>query len=215
MKYVYQYATQVMIWLGPAEESTSRGLDLIHLAATCLRQESGEWMPRHDTPAMVLERFDDVVNRARGFPSMEDPNEWDPVVCVLNRDWFSRYWIIQESALATMATIQVGLHSLEWLDLCVAIKFFAWKSYPGILKGFSKARANVFPLCGLSRIGLELDACYALLIDLFGMTVRFHATEPHDRIFAFLSLAREGEEFKVDYDIALKDLYSNVSRFLL
>jgi hypothetical protein len=45
MKYIYHHATQVVIWLGPAEESTGRVLDLIRRAANCLRLESGKRMP--------------------------------------------------------------------------------------------------------------------------------------------------------------------------
>jgi hypothetical protein len=71
MTSIYRHATQVVIWLGLAEESTGRAVDLIQQAANCLRREYGRKMPPSNLPDME-EPFSDEKNEARGFPPIED-----------------------------------------------------------------------------------------------------------------------------------------------
>ena len=217
MKYIYELATQVVIWLGLEDDSTGRGLELIQQAAHCLRRETGQRLPLPSKHAIFPERFDDEVStKKRGFPSSWNLGEWNSVVGILNRAWFSRSWITQESALATRATVQVGSHSLEWVDLCVAASFFSYKSYGGNVKGFAKALINVFTLCSFSRVGSGIETWRKIpLMFLLEATSRFQAKDPLDRIFSLLGLAEEEAHFAVDYSMSVRDLYTNVSRFLL
>ena len=112
MKDIYQHANQVVIWLGLADESTSRALDLIRLAANRLRQESGQSVPRWDFMRFE-EPFSDERNRRWGFPPTEDLEGWLPVAALLARSWFCRCWTFQEAALAKKGTIQIGAHLLD------------------------------------------------------------------------------------------------------
>ncbi|OCK73896.1 HET-domain-containing protein, partial [Lepidopterella palustris CBS 459.81] len=83
MKHIYQHATRVLIWLGPEGDSTEHALDLIRLASKCAQRELG-------------------------FPPINEFDKWEPLVKLLHRQWFSRCWIKQESALASRATIHIG-----------------------------------------------------------------------------------------------------------
>jgi hypothetical protein len=120
----------------------------------------------------------------------------------LNWAWLSRNWIIQESALATPATVQIASHSLEWVDLFVAASFFSYKSYGGNVKGFAKALINVFTLCSFSRVGSGMETWIKIpLIDLIEATPKFQAKDSLDRIFSLLGLAEEETHFAVDYSM--------------
>lgn len=220
MKDIYQHANQVVIWLGLADDSTSRALDLIRLAAKCLRQESGRNVIRGD-PTRFYEPFSDEKNRQRGFPPIEDLESWLPVAALFARNWFSRCWTYQEAILATKATIQIGAHLLDWADLCVACTFFYHNSYGWFKDGASKT----FLLCQSSKVGRGLQEWTPMpLMFLLAATLESQATLPKDRIFGVLGLTAESTQkyFSLSgsldnskYNMSMRELYTDVTRFLL
>ena len=220
MKDIYQHANQVVIWLGLADDSTSRALDLIRLAAKCLRQESGQNVIRGD-PTRFGGPFSDEKNRQRGFPPIEDLESWLPVAALFARNWFSRCWTFQEAVLATKATIQIGAHLLDWADLCVACTFFYHNSY-----GWFKDRASrTFLLCQSSKVGRGLQEWTPMpLMCLLAATLESEVTLPKDRIFCLLSLtwectqkyfSRRGSLDNSKYNMSMRELYTDVTRLLL
>ena len=224
MKDIYQHASHVVIWLGLAEESSGRALDLIRLAAKCLRQESGQRMPTQDSALRFKEPFSDNRNRQWGFPPKEDLKSW-PVAALFERSWFFRCWTFQEAALARKATIQIGAHLLDWADLCVACNFFFYKGYGAEAGVLGKNFFIVMSLCWPSRIARGLQEWIPLpLLPLLVTTINTQATLPTDRIFGVLALA-EGDTQKyfwpsesVDspkYNMSIRELYTDVARFLL
>lgn len=185
-----------MTWPGPEDAGTKTAFALTRLASKCAQQELGvsvipfigrsaNWLFYWLLGALYYyfawgqttiahEEFNAEANSAKGFPSMEvqkDIDDWVALVGILKREWFSRCWFKQESAFASIATIQVGTNLLDWTDLCVAIRFFAHKRYLqglGLQKlkeshpelqsletfeGFAEVVRNVYALCGYSRIG--------------------------------------------------------------
>ena len=224
MKDIYQHASRVVIWLGLADESTGRALELIRLAANCLRQESGQSLPQI-YPSPLEEPFSHERNRQWGFSPIADLDGWLPVESLFARSWFSRCWTFQESALATNATIQIGAHLLDWADLCVASTFFACKGYAWKVTAIRTNFENLFQLCWASRIGRGLKEWIPMpLLDLLEATINTQATLPKDRIFGLLALAEESTQTyfspsgSVDspkYNMSTRELFTNVSRFLL
>ncbi|KAK0514619.1 hypothetical protein JMJ35_003236 [Cladonia borealis] len=224
MKDIYQHANHVVIWLGLADESTNGALDLIRRAANCLRQESGQFMPRWDL-SPFNEPFSDEKNRQWGFPSTTDLESWLPVAALLARSWFYRCWTFQEAVLATKATIQIGAHLLDWAVLCGACMFFMCKSYGMEVKGLHDGLKIICRLSWASRIGLDLQEWKPMpLIFLLLITTNTQATLPKDRIFGLLALAQEntqkyfspsGSFDNPKYNMSLRELYTDVSRFLL
>ena len=224
MKDIYQHANQVVIWLGLADDSTGQALSLIRLAAHCLRQESGQSMPRWDLPGFK-KPFNHERNRQRGFPPLEDLESWLPVAALFARSWFSRCWTYQEAALATKATIQIGAHLLDWADLCVACTFFYLNSYGGGIGSFEDGYSRTLVSCGFSRIGLgEQEWTPVPLMGLLVATLYTQATLPKDRIFGVLGLttestqkyfSRSGSLDNSKYKLSVRELYTEVSRYLL
>ena len=225
MKEIYQHANQVVIWLGLANESVSRALDLIRLAANCMRQESGQ-----STPGLNLsffrEPFSDKKNRKRGFPPTEDLKAWLQVSAIFSRSWFYRCWTFQEAVLAHKAYIQIGAYWLDWVDLCFACTFFYCKSYWRKIKEIGSCLRTICGPCWTSRIGScvpkspgSMSLTYLLLA-----TENTQATLSKDRIFGLLALTdgRTREYFSPGgspddpkYDMSVRELYTDVSRFLL
>ena len=223
MKDIYQYANQVVIWLGLADESTGQALSLIRLAAHCLRQESGQSMPTHKSPRFQ-EPFSDERNRQRGFPPKEHSESWLPVVELFARSWFYRCWTFQEAALAMKATIQIGAHLLDWADLCLASTFFYEKSYTLVSKEIGDTLSNICGLCWTSRIGKGLQEWRPMpLMVLLIATSNTQATLAKDRIFGLLALTDEstqkyfspsGSLDNPKYNMSMRELCTDVSLFL-
>ncbi len=224
MKDIFQHASNVVIWLGLADESTSRALDLIRLAANCLRQETGQSMPLFNESGFN-EPFSDEMNRQRGFPPVEDLEGWLPVAALFSRNWFSRCWTFQEAVLAAKATIQIGAHLLDWADLCIASTFFFCKSYGTKEQAIAERLPNICGLCWASNIGLARKEWRpAPLMFLLQTTTDTQATLPKDRIFGLLALTEEstqeyfspgGSLDNPKYNMSVRELYTDASRFLL
>ena len=224
MKDIYLHASHVVIWLGLAEESTSRALGLIRLAANCLRHESGQSMRGRDL-SRFGEAFSDERNRQWGFPHKTDVEGWLPVTAFFARKWFSRCWTFQEVVLATKATIRIGAHFLDWADLCLASDFFIRKSYGNWVEGLGDGLEKVCPLCWTSRIGNKVQEWEPKpLMHLLYATGHTQATLPKDKIFGLLALAEsstrkyflpDGSLDNPKYNMSVRELYTDVSLFLL
>ena len=224
MKDIYQHANQVVIWLGLADDSTGQALSLIRLAAHCMRQECGQSMPRVNLPGLN-KPFNNERNRQRGFPPFEDLESWLPVAALFARSWFSRCWTFQEAALATKATIQIGAHLLDWADLCAACTFFYLNSYGEGIESFEDGYNKTLSLCRATKIGLgRQEWTPVLLMGLLVDTLETEATLPKDRIFGLLGLttestqkyfSRSGSLDNSKYKMSVRELYTEVSRYLL
>jgi hypothetical protein len=213
MKYIYRYAKCVIIWLGPSDGFTDKALALVDRAAELLRQETGQHVPVAED--IRAERIDVERNRRRGFPPVDRAAEWEPLVSLFSRPWFSRVWVFQESRMASAAVVRIGAYERDWADFCAASSFFAYKSY-SVVKGLARVLVRVVALCASSRVGSrEAEIQPTPLMDLLESTLRFQATEPRDRVFALLGMAVEEQEFQVNYEKSVKDIYTDVSRYFL
>lgn len=163
---------------------------------------------------IVKEDFDDEMNTARGFPSIKNTEKWEPLVKLLSRKWFTRCWIKQESALPSVALMQIGPHLFPWVDLCHAIRFLLYKGYSSKIPGL----VNVFTLCTWSLTSMlwqERSWTPRSLITLLDSTKRLEATVRVDKVYSLLGLAKEEWQIKVDYTRSVKDVYTQVMRVLL
>lgn len=213
MKYIYRYAKRVIIWLGPSDRFTGEALALVDRAAESLRQETGQHVP--GAKDIRPERMDLAMNHRRGFPPVDMAAEWEPLISLFSRPWFSRVWVFQESRMASSAVVRIGAYERDWADFCAASSFFAYKSYSSV-KGFAAILVRVVALCVSSRVGSrEAEIQPIPLMDLLESTLRSQATEPRDRVFALLGMAEEEQEFQVNYEKSVKDIYTDVSRYFL
>ena len=224
MKDIYQHADQVVIWLGLADKSTIRALDLIRLAANCLWQECGQSMPTRDV-SRFMAPFSDKRNRQWGFPPRKDMESWLSVAAFFKRSWFYRCWTFQEAVLATKASIQIGAHLLDWGDLCVASTFLFCMAYSLEVKIIVDGVATVCRLCSCTRIGLGMQQWTPMpLMHLLLTTMDTQAKLPKDRIFGLLALTGESTQkyFSLNgsldnpkYNMSMRELCTDVSLFYL
>ncbi len=149
---------------------------------------------------------------------------WKPFECLLQKDWFSRRWVIQEVALAKKATVHCGSAQVSWTDFSDAISVYGSRStntvsqIPRSLAPFPNASGlGALTLGFLSNNALRKDDEGNVverrwnIEDLLAQLPMFHAQLPHDTLFAVLSLASDRAAFQhVDYSMPQVELFARV-----
>lgn len=97
---VYSRAASVAIWLGNGDDSSKRAMAFAKQVVN-------------------MNELEDLVK------DKSHMNDWDDLVRLIQRSWFSRRWIIQELALASKATVYCGTDKLPWKNVRDAISLFA------------------------------------------------------------------------------------------
>lgn len=100
MSRIYTRAQEVCIWLGDSD-SDSR------VAIPFIKEE-----------IIKLHKFDHLCSDKRYT------EKWKALMMLMQREWFSRRWVVQEIALADKATIYCGRESMEWAQFAVAVELF-------------------------------------------------------------------------------------------
>jgi len=97
---IYGRADCVRIWLGDSDPSSDRAILFI-------KQQ-----------VLQLHHFDDLCQ------SNEFSAQWKALLELMQREWFSRRWVVQEVALAPKAIIHCGPAKLSWTKFAVAVELF-------------------------------------------------------------------------------------------
>ena len=100
MADIYGKADCVRIWLGDPDASSN-------LAILFIKQQ-----------VLQLHHFDDLCR------STEFSDKWKALLELMQREWFSRRWVVQEVALAPKAIIHCGAAKLSWTKFAVAVELF-------------------------------------------------------------------------------------------
>ncbi|KAI2616530.1 heterokaryon incompatibility protein-domain-containing protein [Hypoxylon sp. NC1633] len=185
MSMIYSTATNVSIWLGPADEDlkTDRAMDFI---------------------GFILQ--DDVGGKL----SDNYAKDWSELLYLMRRRWFSRRWIIQELALAKNAEVRCGSKRNHWRDFSDAVSVFALhfdtilkiiKSKPELeksLEGIKDMRplgarilVDVLSNTFQRRADGTIYAPRQGLENLVSSLSTFETSDPRDTIYTLLNLAKE------------------------
>jgi hypothetical protein len=100
MSLVYTQAVRVCVWLGEDDENSRKAIRFI----------------REDISH--LKNFDQLCIEDVHAP------KWRAFIALMQRDWFSRRWVVQEIALAPVASVYCGPDELEWRELAIAVELF-------------------------------------------------------------------------------------------
>jgi hypothetical protein len=194
MASIYNEAFNVCVWLGD---------DTKNNAETALR---------------FVKRILDLDEFERLVESAEFAEDWKALFDLMTRPWFSRRWVIQEIALAKRATIYCGqAPAVKWRDFANAVALFGsrHRQISGVLRA-SSAFHNAPDILGdVTALGAhrlvqessnlfrksddgKIQEHLLPLETLVSTLSPFEATEPHDTIYAVLSLAEDtGAKFSV------------------
>jgi hypothetical protein len=98
MDRIYQGAHNVCVWLGCGSPDDHSAMDAV--------------------PELLRSIEDD-------FRSPRLQSRWAMFGRLLQNDWFSRRWVVQEIALAKRATVHCGDREIPWLDFSDAISLYS------------------------------------------------------------------------------------------
>jgi Heterokaryon incompatibility protein (HET) len=188
MKHIYGDAINVCVWIGEADETSSRAFEFIREIISNL------W------------EFDKMcTNPTRG-------KDWNALSRLMQRPWFSRRWVVQEIALAQKAWIYCGKDNISWQDFANAVSLFVEVESERMHMSSVMRQAVEFGNVD-DFFGNVLELGAAVLIEATSNLFRytkggrkepllqlshlvckytvFEARQPRDTIYALLAIARD------------------------
>ena len=212
MTDIYSNANSVAIWLGPEADGSD-------LATNILKRVADE----ADDPQRVLSFLTRKLTR----------NTLGTVVALFEREYWQRLWVVQEVFHARDKTVFCGSSVLPWSvykrasDVFVDNKahishFFPLhvpKSDRSTLSshfGFSQVLTYQGP-ASLPDIASLTGLGDASLLEVMRACRRKLSTEPRDKVFGLLGVLPPAtrDEFPVDYNLPVKEVYTNVVDYLV
>ena len=180
---IFSQASNVCIWLGHGEDpdQTRQTFDFIR-------------------EMLNLRHFDQLY-------SQQQAAQWNAFAQLMRNRWFTRLWVVQEIALAKEATVHYGNEVVQWTDFRDAIALFVarYKQINSLLKSNNyildpardiralgantlvTATSNLFRRGENGRISDRLLSLETLVSTL----VTFECTDPRDKIYALLAIAKD------------------------
>lgn len=206
MAEIYKRAEQVLAWLGEQGEMEKRGTQRIHQLNEFFRARPNP--KTYNLNAAELPYLEDL-----GLPSMEK-NDWEGLLNILQNPWFTRVWIIQELVLAQECYFLLGrdfIHETKLLTLALKLEQSgAWMGLVSLYKVPADVHSNAKDLAVLrDRIKRHEDK-YSLA-DLLWVTSSFRSSDPRDKVFALVALAKNVKPDFVNYDRELSEVLLGVA----
>lgn len=235
MRWIFQEARRVTVWLGEEDQFTEDALALIeHISS--LAGNAWESIGYTDF-------FRGDWHKSTGKQPPLSYYHWLGFLAFITRPWFRRAWIIQELAMSKSAVLVCGRKTIPWSQLNTTLHFLKKKRWyhhlstekmqhiaevrkdPGIYADFLKSKTSfgVGPLAlswtkhwTENRNAFQGPVSLAVLMQLHRDT---DATDPRDKVYAFLGLAAESKIFKADsleplqpdYNQSVQQTYSQVA----
>ncbi|KAB8214020.1 heterokaryon incompatibility protein-domain-containing protein [Aspergillus novoparasiticus] len=189
MRTIYAQAERVIVWLGDATENGDKALEEIR----CLGEAAENAIWYNDDP---------------------DPIEnYDACLRLLQRDWFSRIWVLQEVGVARCVYIMCGSVYINGHIFCEGLS---------VLRRLLDLPSRIGPVAYLIRGALyrtkyELGSRGSMSIgELIGMYHHHNATKQHDKVYALLGLSADPitDALRSNYNLPWKELFKEVTSYL-
>lgn len=198
MSKIYSEAELVYVWLGKDEpvQGNIRQRD----ADKCSKDAIGF----SEVQILDLSAYDELAHK-------DNLEYWKAFSRLMRRPWFSRRWVVQELALAKRAILLCGDKSVEWDRFADAVAIFESyekdRTLSTLIQGDQNTRhipeyfgdTDALGAVKLARATNDLFAAgsdgkrTALLTleYLLAELTQFQASQPHDTIYALLSMAKD------------------------
>ncbi|PVH68035.1 HET domain-containing protein [Cadophora sp. DSE1049] len=214
MSSIYSQAIKTLIWLGPDFESCSAAWQLIDQIYILLQRENPGATVAADIP---FQMYSDRNHEATGLPAWDD-ELWRHLRKLFELPWFTRSWIIQEVAVSRDDPIILhGQHRYQWHRLGWASSWLRRNGYLRLAQ-IPNQMQNVDTIFNIGRSGTRwrLDAL------LVATSIKCHATDQRDKVYALLGLAAENhclpsvpDALRANYELEVAQVYTRVALFLV
>ena len=184
MAAVYSKASRVIVWLGPESQNSTLALRAIDRLGSQIRVDWNNHGITAFSTGETITRFVDPF----------DHENWKSVGDLLGRPWFERLWIWQEVRLAREAYLFCGNEGVRWESLRRATMYLLGIISP---EGVKHLINRCFKICYYPGNVADL---FHKLIAVLDDARSASCSDPRDKIFAVLSLARARDTHGLDAD---------------
>ncbi|KAI7773656.1 hypothetical protein LA080_010201 [Diaporthe eres] len=189
MGEVYSKTACTVIWLGAADDRTSTAFKSLEILYQQLLEET-------DNCRNLRKALYGSTNSFQYSPSdLPEKIDFSAIRAMFHRPWFTRRWIVLESALAPKGVVYCGQRSTDMLHLFRSAVWIQYKQHKlpfdldaegGLLNASYKSTYVDHDEGWFSaRHGQRV-----FLADLFRYFRTFNVTEPRDAVCALLGLSR-------------------------
>jgi hypothetical protein len=203
---IYRRAFAVITYIGPETDDSRAALRLAQsLQEFSERRGGGTWRDAHD---MLEENF-----ARHGFPPAQDPT-WNALRLLMNRPWSSRVWIVQESLLNENLLMLCGRTAISWGLLGTLAHLSVNSRIPRLHTGnFGRGMDLLIAQNNLHNYAKDESHQQDTFYELLRMCHPFLSSDPRDKVFAMLGVARDGEKVGIvpDYNEPAESVYTNVA----
>ena len=215
MGQIYSKAAEVLVWVGDAVEDTSVSMDFLkEVAQVSAQLEPGSAIDYlwPDASHLSNSSMRDVVEKLRHkYFKVDCGQEWAGLgPSLLEKPWFGRRWVIQEVALAKVATVYSGEFRIKWLDLALAISII-YKVCPDWYSYFDSFYwlLNIWSAIFLNGQAQDLFQ----ILDLMSDSNHFDCSNDRDRVYALLGIInRKIFTIKPRYQCSVAEVYTDFAR---
>jgi Heterokaryon incompatibility protein (HET) len=198
MGSIYANATNVIIWLREREEDTKLAFEgLRHLAA--LHQRSQTEPPLTDGESADI-----------------DKAQLAAIKKVFERPWFSRTWTFQEIVLAKDATIVCGDQRIPF---SVCDEACQWIHYHDLQHAVDYLHLTLLDMSSTQQVLQSGDDTLSKetlrLRSLLSQTRFSEATDPRDKVYGLLGIAKHNGSIIPNYEMTKAEVYIQTARALI
>jgi hypothetical protein len=228
MKFIYSNARRTLIWLGETGENSELAVaSIIDIARYGFFDATGSSAGL----AILRQRHLDLPRMLK-FQE-EDYARLTAIKYLLSRAWFHRMWVVQELSVSTQAVLVCGSSCIDWnlLSNAVAVLIHCTElAESAMIWGDAFFRMAPMDLCR-RRFTRKLRGSSATINGLMHDFRDFKATDPRDKVYSLLGLAKDvhdpdevrGEALleardalaSIDYSKSTATVYKELARYII
>jgi hypothetical protein len=209
MTTIYQQAQRVLVFIGTPSEIDREGYSQLF-----------QYIKSKQDHIHLLNRSLPIFHSWIVYDVLSDQNNHpqslrDSLIKFLGHSWFNRIWIIQEIIMSRAATLHFGPFTVDWADLLLDrhAGMHRHSLNDSIVVMGSSVSGHIPPVLRL-RKSIKFEG--ARLVDLLSATRTCKATDPRDKIFALLGMAKQEYRLElpqIDYTRSVEDVFAEATAY--
>ena len=198
MRWIYKTAARVIVWIGPADNSSGEALQLVRLLIAYRDQHvRGKGINAYTEFAIFLTQTMKGDHIGQGALQQALLTRARDLQNLLTREWFERVWCIQEAFVSSQCLLMCGNDTVDFFDfistapvVSKALVLYAEAYKDPIstedfwLEVYSQSQGEF----ANSRI----EGAFGDLLPILDSSRDFKSSDPRDHIYAILGISNEG-----------------------
>jgi len=226
MTRIYKQAQRVLVFIGnPLHDDLQDYDELFDYIRTELCRGGGVKRIKRQPDSEKFNSICDILSIASNNCSYRLRLR-DTLVKFLSYSWFHRIWVIQEVIMAQTVTLYFGTFVIDWEDISLERHASNWEyttmhHFDFVLE-IDSAFISIRPdlesdIPPVLRLRKEIRSKGARLIDLLSVSRTCAASDPRDKIFALLGMARAEELplMRADYTKSIQDTFTEATLYCI